>query len=112
MGRRLHGHRHGDQHRHRGDHRLEGGLDLARQPAGDLGLERHHHPVRRRGHRREPLLQRGGRARRLDQLRPPGHLVGNGRRTDADLHRQLTPAPPPPRYDAGGLPPGGPPASV
>ncbi|CAG7656772.1 hypothetical protein SBRY_80064 [Actinacidiphila bryophytorum] len=104
MGRRLHRIGHRDQHRHHRDLRLEGRLDLGRQPAGDLRLERHHHPDRLVGQRGEPVLQRDDRTRRLDQLRLPGHLVRLGRHADADLHRQLTAAPSPPRYDAGGLP--------
>jgi hypothetical protein len=63
-----------DEHRHRDHQRLDGQVDLARQPAGDQRVERHAHPERHVGERHERVVQRDNRTRRHRHLRVPRHI--------------------------------------
>ena len=55
---RIHRQRDGDEQRHRGHQRLEGDLDLGRQPADHQRLERRGEPQRADRDRHERGLQR------------------------------------------------------
>ncbi|CAG6398962.1 hypothetical protein SCOCK_80117 [Actinacidiphila cocklensis] len=91
LGRRLHG-RGERQERRLGRHqRLDGEADLPRQPDRHQPVEWQLHPVRQHGDRDQCRLQRRRGSRRRHLLRVQRQLLGQQRRSDRHLHRELTP---------------------